>query len=97
MKLHQKGYLLVELHRSGDLWDDDIVSRTLREFGHTGSYRDKSVRVALEELAAAGLVSRVQSKLEQRDGREMVSFQYALTEFGRTRMQDTGLLLEAGS
>lgn len=96
MKLHQKGFLLVELNAAPDgLWDDELVRRTLRDYGQSGSYWEKSIRIALEELAAAGLTARLQSKLVNADGAVRLSFQYAMTDFGRTRMRDTGLTSEA--
>lgn len=98
MKLHQKGFLLVELNGApAGLWDDDIVSRTLRSYGKSGSYWEKSIRIALEELAAAGLTTRLQSKLVNVGGVARLSFQYALTDFGRGRMRDTGLIAETRS
>ena len=36
MKLHQKGFLLVELSRSASLWDEELIARTLREYGLSG-------------------------------------------------------------
>lgn len=97
MKLHQKGYLLDQLSKAASLWDEEIVARVLREYGLAGVYWEKSVRLALEELAAGGLILRAQSRLHQVRGVQFVSFQYALTDFGRQRMLDTGLLSEAES
>lgn len=92
MKLHQKGFLLVELEKVPSLWDDAIVEMTLKAYGQSGSYCGKAVRVALEELAAAGLISRVETKLRPQGQKPVLSFRYAVTDFGRTRMADTGLL-----
>ncbi|CEJ84337.1 conserved hypothetical protein [Hyphomicrobium sp. GJ21] len=95
MKLHQKGFLLVELSRSASLWDEELIARTLREYGLSGEYWENSVRIALDELAAGGLVARLQSDLKTIRGKPMLTFHYALTDFGKTRMRDTGLLTEA--
>lgn len=94
MKLHQKGYLLVALNKTAGLWDGDLVAMAMREYGQSGSYWDKATRVALEELAAAGLISRKQSKLESTEQGSRLSFLYEVTDFGRQRMKDTGLLEE---
>lgn len=94
MKLHQKGYLLVALNKTAGLWDGDLAAMTLRAYGKSGDYWEKSVRVALEELAAAGLIARVQSKLANAGANTRLSFQYAVTDFGRQRMKDTGLMDE---
>ncbi len=95
MKLHQKGFMLVELNSVEGMWDEDLIARTLREYGHSGRYWENSIRVALDELAAAGVITRVQSNLKTIHGKPMLTFFYAVTEFGRTRMMDTGLLAEA--
>jgi len=94
MKLHQKGFLLIELSKTRGLWDDDIISAAMRYYGKSGDYWDKTIRIALEELAAAGLIARLQSKLKAANQKSSLTFMYALTEFGRTRMIDTGLLTE---
>lgn len=94
MKLHQKGYLLVELSKVASMWDYDLVNKSLTEYQLSGQYWINTLRVALEELAAAGLVTRIGERLD--DGRHAghgkVLFNYQLSEFGRTRMRDTGLL-----
>lgn len=95
MKLHQKGFLLVELNSVEGMWDEDLIARTLREYGHSGEYWENSIRIALDELAAAGVIARLQSNLKTIRGKPMLTFFYAVTEFGRTRMMDTGLLAEA--
>lgn len=95
MKLHQKGFLLVELNSVSCVWDEELITKTLREYGHSGEYWENSVRVALDELAAAGLITRLQSKLKNIRGKPMLTFLYAVTAFGKARMMDTGLLKEA--
>jgi hypothetical protein len=95
MKLHQKGFLLVELNSVSGLWDEELIARTLSEYGHSGEYWENSIRVALDELAAAGLIARLQSNLKNIRGKPMLTFFYAVTDFGKARMMDTGLLTEA--
>ena len=92
MKLHQKGYLLVELSKVTDIWDQVLITQALDEYALTGDYWEKNLRVALDELAAAGLIARIDQKLETRSGKSKLHFRYQLSEFGRTRMIDTGLL-----
>ena len=94
MKLHQKGFLLVELNSSAGLWDEELIARTLREYGRSGDYWENTIRIALDELAAAGVITRLQSQLTTIRGKSMLTFFYAVTEFGKTRMMDTGLLTE---
>ena len=94
MKLHQKGFLLVELSKVDSSWDYELVSKALAEYKLTGRYWVNTLRVALEELAAAGLVTRIGEQLDDGShaGPGKVLFNYQLSEFGRSRMRDTGLL-----
>lgn len=91
-KLHQKGFLLVELSKVASLWDYQLIGKTLLEYGEHGSFREKTLRIALDELAAAGLIKRIEEKLETVRGVSNLMFRYQLSDFGKTRMKDTGLL-----
>jgi hypothetical protein len=97
MKLHQKGWLLVRLQAQGASWDSELVAATLDAYGQTGVRAAGSVRVALHELAAGGLILRCAERLLQDGQRERLSFRYELSEFGRQRMRDTGLWAAAGA
>lgn len=94
MKLHQKGFLLIELSKHESIWDSDLIQTVLEEYNHHGAYWFKTTCVMLDELAAAGLVDRIDSRLDEHPptAKERVMFKYRLTEFGRTRMSNTGLL-----
>ena len=59
MKLHQKGFLLVELSKHDSIWDSDLIPIVLDEYKLVGEYWFKSICVTLDELAAAGLVRMV--------------------------------------
>lgn len=95
MKLHQKGFLLVELSQKKAAWDYELIARALNEYGGSGRYAVNTIRVALDEMAAGGLIERLEEQLD--DGTHVeagtVLFRYRLTDFGRERMRDTGLLL----
>ena len=93
MKVHQKGYLLLALNKSGSLWDHELIKMTLHEYGESGAFREKTLSIALDELAAAGLISRIEEKLETVDDQLKLRFKYKLSDFGVSRMVDTGLLL----
>lgn len=99
MKLHQKAFLLVELSNADSLWDHELVSLALSEYGLSGNYWINAQRAALEELAAAGLVNRIAERLDDGHhvGNGKILFKYKLSEFGRNRMRDTGLLQEGKS
>ena len=94
MKLHQKGFLLVELSKHESIWDSDLISIVLEEYKLSGDYWFKSTCVTLDELAAAGLIARIDSRLDERlfVSKVRVMFKYQLTDFGRARMHGTGLL-----
>ena len=50
------------------------------------------MRIALDELAAGGLICAVDEVLDDAPGRTgRLRFNYRLTDFGRQRMLDTGL------
>jgi hypothetical protein len=93
LKLHQKGFLLTALSRESVAWDYALVARTVAEYGVAGRRGINAIRIALDEMASAGLIERVEERLD--DGAHFavgkVLFRYRLTDFGRRRMQDTGL------
>jgi hypothetical protein len=93
MKLHQKGFLLTALRRTESAWDHTLVAETLAEYGVTGRGRVNEIRIALDEMASAGLIARVEERLDNgaHVGPGKVLFRYSLTDFGRQRMRDTGL------
>ena len=92
MKLHQKGFLLVALSKNNTLWDDELIVQAFIEYNIFGDYSEKTIRIALDELSAAGLITRVEEKLEMNKQREKLLFRYQLSDFGKARMIDTGLL-----
>ena len=93
MKIHQKGFLLIAICKSGGIWDQKLIDKSLTEYDESGDFREKSVRIALDELAAAGLIKRTENKLETINGKAKLLFKYQISDFGISRMVDTGLLL----
>lgn len=91
MKLHLKGYLLQRLSRRSDDWDTRLVGEVLAEYGLQGLHWCNNLHIALDELASGGLIEPLEARLM--DGQ--LQFRYRLTDFGRQRMADTGLLTEA--
>jgi hypothetical protein len=94
MKLHQKGFLLVAVSRQDMVWDYELVAMALAEYGISGRHWINTIRIALDEMAAGGLIERIEERLD--DGAHVeagkVLFRYRLSDFGRGRMKDTGLL-----
>lgn len=93
MKLHQKGFLLIAICKSGGIWDQQLIEKVFNEYQESGDFREKTIRIALDELAAAGLIKRIENKLEPINGKAKLLFKYQVSDFGITRMIDTGLLL----
>src|ERR1035437_3581666 len=92
--LPKKGFLLVEISKVSSIWDSDLIAKALKEYDLSGAYWINNLCVVLDELTADGLIARIESKLD--DGTHItpgrVLFNYRLSNFGRARMQDTGLL-----
>lgn len=93
MKLHHKGFLLVELSKTAYMWDYQLIKKVFDEYGESGEFREKTLRIALDELSAAGLIKIIQNKIETNSGKEKLLFKYQISDFGVSRMVDTGLLL----
>ena len=93
MKLHHKGFLLTSISKSGGIWDQQLIEKAFAEYDESGDFREKTIRIALDELAAAGLIKRIENKLETMNGTAKLLFKYQVSDFGITRMVDTGLLL----
>lgn len=93
MKLHQKAFLLIEISKVADAWCSDLIATASREYGLAATHRINGLKVALDELASAGLIARIDNKLEgAATAGERLQFNYRLTDFGRARMIDSGLL-----
>lgn len=90
MKLHHKGFILVLLEKVQLQWDSVLVEAALKEYALNGKYWENHFRIILDELASAGLIIREDHSLDPVTDRLM--FKYALSDFGRERMHDTGLL-----
>ncbi|OGV76964.1 MAG: hypothetical protein A3I83_03335 [Methylotenera sp. RIFCSPLOWO2_02_FULL_45_14] len=93
MKLHHKGFLLITLSKTGSMWDYQLIKKVFDEYGESGDFREKTLRIALDELSAAGLIKRIENKIETNKDKEKLLFKYQLSDFGISRMVDTGLLL----
>jgi hypothetical protein len=93
MKLHQKGFLLVTLSNVSSMWDDQLIENVCSEYEESSDFIEKTLRIALDELSAAGLINRIESKLETVNSKTQLLFNYKLSDFGKSRMVDTGLLI----
>ena len=91
MKLHMKGYILQLLTNGETMWDGEIVHRTCQEYSKPeDEYWTGSIRAIMADLYSGGLVQTPEDTFDEAAGK--MHFRYAITEFGRQRMADTGLI-----
>ncbi len=92
--LHIKGYMLELLARQGAMWDYEIADGVMTAYDLAGDYWYGTVRLTLTDLYAGGLLEELEATIdpEKSGGEEKVLFRYQLTDFGRERMQQSGLL-----
>ncbi len=95
MAIHVKGRILQYLLGNEPLWDYQITEKILREYNLSGEYWKGTVRVSLADLFSCGLIESVAEEIDDGThfGCDKVLFRYRLTDFGRSRMQDTGLVI----
>lgn len=91
--LHMKGYMLQLLAGRGQLWDYEIAEDVMREYGLSGEYWFGTVRLTLTDLFSGGLIEEIETKVDPDHslGVEKVLFRFALNDFGRLRMAQSGL------
>ena len=92
--LHIKGYMLELLARQGAMWDYEIADQVMSAYDLSGDYWYGTVRLTLTDLYAGGLLEELEATIdpEKSMGEEKVLFHYQLSDFGRERMQQSGLL-----
>ena len=92
-RLHLKGYVLALLRERGQMWDYEVVEAVDREYGLGGAYWAGTVRLNLVDLYACGLITELEATVDptHSDGVERILFRYELTDFGRERMEQSGL------
>ncbi len=94
-KIHMKGFILQLLseHPEG-LWDYQVKQAVLGYYNYTGSYWTGEVRATLTDLISGALLDELEDKLDQDEyfGKDKVLIKLKLSDFGRQRMLETGLL-----
>lgn len=93
-KMHLKGHMLQLMERGGPLWDYEIADAVMTEYGLSGDYWYGTVRLTLTDLFSAGLIEEIETTVdpEKSFGAEKLLFKFALSDFGRDRMRQSGLL-----
>ena len=100
-QVHVKGRLLQLLEEGGPQYDYELAELLAREYDEKPSeYWHNDTRLTLADLASGGLVYPIEDDdridLERTFGVEKLVRRYALSDFGRERMQASGLLRTAG-
>lgn len=92
--LHMKGFMLQLLAQRGATWDYDLADAVMAEYGYSGDYWYGTVRMTLTDLFSGGLLDEVETTVdpEKSYGKERLLFKFQLNDFGRERMQQSGLL-----
>ncbi|MDP9400893.1 MAG: hypothetical protein M3P39_08130 [Actinomycetota bacterium] len=91
---------LLQLLDEGPQWDYELAQRIAQEYPEAqGQYWADTVRLNLADLHSGGLVMQEEDAVDPSKtfGREKVLFRFALSEFGRQRMLETGLLEANGT
>lgn len=91
--LHIKGYMLELLGSRGAMWDYDIADAVMDEYDLAGDYWYGTVRLTLTDLFSGGLLDELETTIdpEKSGGKEKLLFKFALNDFGRERMRQSGL------
>lgn len=95
-RVHVKGRLLQLLDEEGALYDHELASRLAAEYGEAETaYWHDSTRLTLADLSAGGLVYPLEDDdeidPERTFGVPKLVRRYALSDFGRRRMDESGL------
>jgi hypothetical protein len=91
--LHIKGYMLELLGSNGAMWDYDVADAVMQEYDLSGDYWYGTVRLTLTDLFSSGLLDELETAIdpEKSGGKEKLLFKFALNDFGRERMRQSGL------
>jgi hypothetical protein len=91
--LHFKGYMLKMLAERGELWDYEIADAVMRDYGLSGEYWYGTIRLTLTDLFSGGLIDERGTTVDpdKSFGKEKILFRFALNDFGRERMAQSGL------
>ena len=93
-EMHIKGHILQLLARNESMWDYEVADEVMNSYGLSGDYWYGTVRLTLTDLYSGGLLDELDSTIdpEKSFGQERLLIKFALNDFGRERMAQTGLL-----
>jgi hypothetical protein len=92
--IHIKGYMLQLLARQGAMWDYEVADQVMSAYGLSGEYWYGTVRLTLTDLYSGGLLDELETTIDPDKslGKEKILFRYQLSDFGRERMTQSGLM-----
>lgn len=92
--MHIKGYILQLIADRGQMWDYEVATAVMHDYGLSGDYWYGTVRLTLTDLYSGGLLDELSTTIdpEKSFGTEKLLVQFGLNDFGRERMRQTGLL-----
>ncbi len=83
---------MLELLSVAPMWDNELAAAVMQEYGLSGEYWYGTVRLTLTDLYSGGLLDEVETTVTATDdGEERLLFKFALNDFGRDRMRQSGL------
>jgi len=91
--MHLKGFMLQQLEQHGQMWDYELAEACMREYHLSGDYWYGTIRITLTDLYSSGLLDEVEVTVDSSKsmGKEKILFKFALNDFGRERMAQSGL------
>ncbi|WP_332673915.1 hypothetical protein [Aromatoleum sp.] len=89
-KIHIKGFILQLIAQTDGMWENEIAASVCEEYGRPGPYWQGAVRVTLSDLYSGGLITSLEERFDAYS--DKMRFRFGLSDFGRRRMADTGLL-----
>jgi hypothetical protein len=89
-----KGLILEQLGRNGRMWDYEIADEVMNQLGLSGEYWYGTMRLTLTDLFSGGLITECGTDVDPSKslGEEKILFRFELTDFGRKRMDQAGLV-----
>lgn len=94
-QVHMKGCTIQILEAQGPSWDYEIAKQVIEDCDMEDNPRNRgTVRLWLVEYAANGLLETVEDAVDDGTyfGKDKLLCRYQVTEFGRQRMKELGLL-----